>query len=325
MKYRILLEIGFKTIAYASLLIGFWLIIQPRILPFIKQQVRRYKNYARLRKIQLKENVIQYRKFFLYRHMELLLGSIWPWYSESTIIYYLILTFTLFSVSTVVYFRFINGWCISVVFGLFTVFLPYLLLFLGLFWKRSETSYELIPAASILLGKYRANSRDVYYSILAAIKEMDQYKTLQKSFTKLAFAIQSQRTEEDLENAVELFVYQIGTSWAQQLGVLILNDQLEGKNIERSLSNIVKDMGKAQELLEQEKSTNQDTIQIGYFVPLIAFPASLFLLSKVLTTGKFIYYQFKTNMGMTSFVITFILCLAGFLISLLLKKPKNEI
>ncbi|PKM44960.1 MAG: hypothetical protein CVV03_07270 [Firmicutes bacterium HGW-Firmicutes-8] len=326
MKQRILFELIFKTTAYAIFFIGLWVILQPLILPSLNQQIRKYKTFTRLRKLHLKKNMSMFRsRFFIYRHLELLLGSTWPWYSESTIIYYIILSIVLFSVSTATYFRFISGWRLSIIFGLVTASFPYFFLLLRLFWKRSETSYELVPAATILLGKYRVNSRNIYYSIIDTIKEISQYRALQKTFIKLASAIQSHRSKEDLEEALELFVYQIGTTWAQQLGVLILNAQWDGKDIERSLSNIVKDIGKAQEILEQEKSSNQDTIQMGYFVPIIAFPASLCLLSKVVSPGRFLYYQLKTTVGFTSFIITSILCIGGFMVSLLLKKPKNEI
>ncbi|MHB9093936.1 MAG: hypothetical protein ACYC21_04635 [Eubacteriales bacterium] len=326
MKYGFFFEIIYKTLAYASLLAGIWIVIWPVLSPLVNQQIRGYKVYTRLRKLQLTANASQYRKkFFIFRHLELLLGSTWPWFSETTVFYFVLLSVVLLSVSTAIYTRFTGGFLLAVVFGGLTCVIPYLSLLLVLCWKRSETSYELIPATSILLGKYRVNSRDIYYSLVDTIREMDQYKTLQRSFIKLASAIQSHRNKEDLENAVDVFVYQIGTSWARQIGIQIMTAQWENKEIERSLSNIVKDMGKAQEIMEQQKSSNQDTIQMGYFVPLIAFPASLFFLSKVVTSGRYFYYQFKTTVGFTSFVITFLLCLAGFTVSLLLRKPKNEI
>lgn len=326
MKYRLIIEVLYKTLSYTGIFIGIWLLIRPTLTPVINRQVRKYKNYTRLRKLQLRENADEQRKkFILYRHLDMLLGSTWPWYNDSTVVYYTILTLVLFSVSTIIYSGVINQIIFSLSLGLITALIPYLVLLLGLSWKRSETSYELVPAVGILLGKYRVNSRDIYTSVLDTINEMDRHKFLQKSFIKLASAIQSHRNRKDLERAVDIFVYQIGTSWAKQLGVLLLNAQWEGKDIERSLSSIVKDMGKAQEIMEQQKSSNQDTIQMGIFVPVIIFPASLFFLSKVLTSGSFFYFQFQTTTGLTSFFITLTLCLISFITSLLLRKPKNEI
>jgi len=274
----------------------------------------------------LHQNEIRsYKRLYLFQHFDLLLGSTWPWYNQSSTIYFIILSLVLFTVSTLLYFRTTSFWYLSAVFGLLTSSIPYIILFFVLFRKRSETSYELVPAVNLLLGKYRVNSKDIYRSLIDTIREMDQHKTLQKSLIKLASAIQSHRTREDLERAVEVFVYQIGTSWAQQLGVLLLNAQWESKDIELSLSNIVKDMGKALEIMEQQKSSNQDTIQMGYFIPIIVFPASLFFLAKATTSGRYLYFQFKTTVGFTSFIITFVLCLVGLIVSLLLNKPRNEI
>lgn len=326
MKYGIIMEVIVKSIAYTSLLIGLWLAIQPLLHPFINQRIRYYRTYSRMRRLRISEKAYRYRKrFFVYRHLDLLLGSTWPWYSETTVFYFTVISMVAFTVASVVFGRFAGSLIIAGFFGVIIAFMPYLLLLLRLYWKRSETSYELVPATNILLGKYRVNTRNIYYAILDTVKEMDQYRTLQRSMIKLASAIQSHRSREDLENALDIFIFQIGTSWARQIGVQIFTAHWENKDIERSLSNIVKDMGKAQEIMEQQKSTNQDTIQMGYFVPLIAFPASLYFLAKVITSGRYFYYQFKTSAGFTSFAVTFFLCLSGFVVSLLLRKPKNEI
>lgn len=326
MKYVALLEILYKTVGYMAFVIGLCFLTKSHLDPWIKNQFRKYKRYARLRKLQVRESINDYhRRVLVYRHLQLLLGSVWPWFTEASVIHFIILTSLLFSLSTVVYIKILVSVPLSLLLGLITAAIPYFFLLLGLTWKRSDTSYELVPAVSTLLGKYRVNAKDLYSSIVDTIKEMDNYKSLQKSFFKLASTLQNQRNKEDLEKAIELFVFQIGTSWAKQLGVLLLSAQWEGKDIERSLSNIVKDMGKAQEIIEQQKSSNQDTIQMGFFVPIIIFPASLYFLSRVLTSGKFFYFQFQTRAGGTSFMVTLILCLVSFIVSLLLRKPKNEI
>lgn len=327
MRTGVIVEIVIKTAAYTCFLSGVWFAIGPMLLPYINRRIRSYKNYTRLRRLQLTTAAVDryHRKFYLYRHLDLLLGSTWPWYSENTVSYFVLTIAVIFSVSTVIFQRYTAGWPVAVIFGVLTGMIPYITLLFSLYRKRSETSYELVPATSILLGKYRVNSKNLYYSLMDTVRDMEQYKTLQKSFIKLVSAIQSHRTKEDLEKAIDLFVYQIGTSWAQQLGVQILSAQWENKDIERSLSNVVKDMGKAQEIMEQQKSSDQDTVQMGLFVPLMAFPASLLLMSKVINSGRYFYYQFRTGAGFTSFVATFLICCGGFVVSLLLRKPKNEI
>lgn len=320
------IEVVFKTTAYTALLLAVWIMVKPVALPYLNRQIRKYKNYSRLRRLQYKENIDYYRKKFLpYNHLELLLESIWPWYNDSTVPLFVILIAALFAVSAVVFMKLLAVWYLGLLLALITALLPYFVLATGLIWKRNETSHELVPGASILLGKYRVNSRDVYYSLFETVKEMGQYKSLQRALIKLASGIQTHRNKEDLEKAIELFVFQVGTSWAQQLGVLLLTAVWEGKNIEHSLSNIVKDMGRAQEIMEQQKSSNQDTIQMGYFVPVVAFPASLIFLAKITTSGRYLYFQFKTTQGLASFIITLVICVAGLSASLLLRKPKNEI
>lgn len=326
MKLGLVVEIVIKTLADSCLIIGLWLAVRPWVMPLLSRKVRSYKNRLRLRRLQISTGSANYKtRHPFYRHLDLMLASIWPWYSEFTVVYYLISTAVLLAVSSTVYLRFAGSWALAITAGLLTAVIPYGVLTLVLHWKRNETSYELVPATSILLGKYRVNSRNIYYAILDTIKETDKYGALQKALIKLASAIQSHRNKEDLQNAIEVFVFQIDTSWAKQLGIQIFSAQWENKNIEISLSNIVRDMGKTQEIMEQQKSINQDTIQMGYFVPVIVFPLSLLFLSRVITSGRYYYYQFKTTAGFTSFVITFSLCLLGFAVSLALRKPKNEV
>lgn len=326
MKFGLVIEIIIKTFGYAGLFIGLWLFVRPSLLPILRRKVRNYKNRLRLRKLQIRETAATYKSSrTFYRHLDMVLAATWPWYSEFSAVYYLIMTTVLFAVSSTVYLRFTGGWVLALIAGLITSLVPYVILTVILHWKRNETSYELVPVTSILLGKYRVNSRNIYFSILDTIKETGQYGTLQKGLIKLASSIQSHKNKEDLENAIEMFVFQIDTSWAKQIGIQIFSAQWENKNIETALSNIVRDMGKTQEIMEQQKSNNQDTIQMGYFIPLIIFPLSLFFLSRVITTGRYFYYQFKTTAGFTSFIITLILCLLGFAVSLALRKPKNEI
>jgi len=325
-KFGPVLEVIIKTIGYAGLLIGLWLAVRPWVMPVLMRKVRSYKNRLRLRKLQIIATADDYKTSQpFYRHLDMMLATTLPWHSEYSVIYYLIITTALFAVSSTVYLRFSSSWALAIIAGLFTALAPYGVLMIILHWKRNETSYELVPATSLLLGKYRLNSRNIYYSILDTIKEIEQYSTMQKALIKLASAIQSHRNKEDLENAIEMFVFQIDTSWAKQIGIQIFSAQWENKNIEVSLSNIVRDMGKTQEIMEQQKSVNQDTIQMGYFIPIVIFPLSLLFLSRVITSGRYFYYQFKTTAGFTSFIITFILCLLGFVVSLALRKPKNEI
>lgn len=326
MKYGLVIEVLLKTIGYSGLFIGIWLGVRPGVMPILRRKVRSYKYRLRLRKLQITATATNYKTSQpFYRHLDLVLAATWPWYSEFSAIYYLIASTVLFAVSSTVFLRFTGGWALAIVAGLFTALVPYGILMVILHWKRNETSYELVPTTSILLGKYRVNSRNVYYAILDTVREIEQYSNLQKALIKLASAIQSHRNKEDLENAIEMFVFQIDTSWAKQIGIQIFSAQWENKNIEVSLSNIVRDMGKTQEIMEQQKSANQDTIQMGYFIPIIIFPLSLFFLSRVITSGRYVYYQFKTTTGFTSFIITTVLCLLGFVVSLALRKPKNEI
>lgn len=315
------LEVSIKLIVYIMFFCGIWLLTKPFLKPSMSYALKNFKHKSKLKLFN--KNLTYHENSFIYRHLNLLLQTTWKYYRASSVFGFTILSFGLFLATFAIYFRFTKSWTLTVIGSTFTAALPYIILRMFLQFIRSNTSYQLVPAVGLLLAGYRVCNKDIYFGILSTIKKLD-HASLKKSFIILANHIQNHKNNKDIENAVALFVFKTQTSWAKQLGILLLNSLIDGRDIERSLSNIVNDMKEGQKIIEQEKSNSHETILLGY-LPLVAFPLTIWFMSTMSGQFNILYHQFKTEDGLASFLITTFLCVIGFLLALIMRKPKNDL
>lgn len=312
-----------KLAVYTMFLSGLWLLVKPYLKTPVIYLLKGARNNSGLKFLKsgfLPQVLADSR---IYHHCSLLLQSTWKYYSKASVANFFILSIGLLLSSLAIYYRLTHSWLVTAIASIFTFLLPYASLRIVLQFMRTNTSYQLGPAVGMLLAGYRVSSKNIYFAILHTINKLED-TSLKSAFLVLANHIQSHKNRNDIEHAVELFVFKIQTSWAKQLGILLLNALVDGCEIERSLSNIVNDMKEGQKIIEQEKSNAHETILLGYF-PLIALPLTILFMTKLSGQFNILFYQFKTPQGLTSFIITSIFCLSGFLLALFFRKPKNDL
>ena len=320
---RGIIELFFKLLIYGLFFSGVYVLVRPYLMPTVEDILMTYKTRARLRNFKTKQYMDTQRESLFYRHLDMLIQSTWRFYTDKSTMNFIIITVGLFLASISVFIKYTSSLFISGSAAVITALTPYLVMRIYLHILRSKTSYELIPATTILLGNYRVCNRDLYFAITETIKKLDDL-TLKKAFIILAQNIQKHKNTKDIEQAIELFVFKIQTAWAKQLGILFLNSLVEGKNIEGSLSNLVDDMKEGQNVIEEEKSNSQETIYLGFF-PIIAFPFTLLVMINMSNRFNILHYQFSTKSGLSSFIIVTLLCIVSAVISILLRRPKNDI
>ncbi len=325
---RLIIEVIIKLLIYLLFFTGVYIIARPHLHDLVRAYrhrvlVRRLRDNSSTAATAVSNAVRPAERSALYRHLDMLLQSTWKYYTPRSPGNFVILTASLFLAGFSAYARYTGRVLPGLVFALLTALIPYTCLWLYLQIIRSQTSYQLVPAVSQLLGSYRVCSNNIYFAVVETIRLLED-NHLKRAFIALANRIQNRKTDRDIEEAVELFVFRIQTSWAKQLGVLLLNALVDGRDIERGLSNIVSDMKDGQNIIEEERSQSQETIYLG-FLPLFLFPGSILFMQ--LMGGKFrlLKYQFSTSAGLTGFLVTLFLCLAAFVTALVLRKPKNDI
>lgn len=320
---RGIIEFFFKLLIYGLFFSGIYVFVQPYILPTVEDIVMTYKTRARLRNLKNKQHLITQRESLFYKHLDMLIQSTWRFYTDKSTVNFIILTIGLFLASISIFIKYTSSLFTSGAAATITALIPYIIMRIYLHVLRSKTSYELMPATTVLLSNYRVCNKNLYFAITETIKKLDDL-TLKKAFIVLARSIQKHKNTRDIEKAIELFVFKIQTAWAKQLGILFLNALVEGKSIEGSLSNLVDDMKEGQNVIEEEKSNSQETIYLGFF-PIIAFPFTLLVMINMSNRFNIFYYQFSTKSGLSSFIMVTVLCIISAVISILLRKPKNDI
>ncbi|WP_138753548.1 hypothetical protein [Paenibacillus sinopodophylli] len=262
-------------------------------------------------------------------HLELLLRSTSKTFHRNTISQFFTLSIVLFVIVYVVLLLGFNGgdflsWWNNRAFGLagLTALLPYGLRRVKLYNIRRENSYALIEASELLLIKYRSpnNQGDLYYALYETTDELQG--TMKRAFSSLVTILQLQGRMA-IREGVELFTYQIGNSWAKQLGVLFTKAAKENRDISRALEKVHTDMQESKRIVEAEKSEYMDSIIMGYF-PVVLVPASIFGINQMFE-GAIFRILFDDPKTLQALMLCIIFVIVGLVTSLMLSKPKIEV
>ena len=324
--YESLIPFAYKLFFYFVFLLGWYRLFSP-VFDYQLEQIRTHYQYRmRLSKLRLnrrRSETSRLRSRFN-EHIRILLQAV----SNRRVTEKDVYTFQLVSVSVAIiaFVLFLNymSFALAVFSALFVGVLPYLVLRALLVMFQAKSSYDFFQVLLTLLTKYRTHSKDIYYALRATLPEIES-PFLKRVFTRFYGNLMMSRDWKSAESTVKEFSELIGTGWAKQLGSLIISAYIEQKNIEASLVNMIEDMSRTKSILEEEKSENQETIWLG-FLPIVLFPLALmFFASFSGKLGNFWHYQFGTSAGLTMFTITVIVCVIGFLVSLIMMRPKNEL
>lgn len=204
---------------------------------------------------------------------------------------------------------------------------PYVVLLVRLRTIRIDGSYEGETLVIELTNYYKEN----YYNMREAIDLLSNSSSLgafsKTNLFRLSIALKSFRTEEELDKAIQSFVFAYNTEWAIMLGMNIKIAVFNGINVSVSLDDIVNELKLVREMTETEKRFNSESISmIRYlFIPLYLY--SVFATIKYIgfSFEKFIEYQFFTPLGLKSFILTMLSITFSFILLIIIKKPKFDL
>lgn len=184
---------------------------------------------------------------------------------------------------------------------------------------RVDNSYSLIDATELFQLKYRSENYDLYFSMKALVKSLNG--NIKFAFSNVLDALQTNNPKY-VADGIELFIYQINTSWAKQVGIMI-DRAYNGMNVDKSLSRINRDMVEIKNNIEEEKSKNYEVILLGY-TPAFFAPFAMYLMS-VYTEGQSWHYYFNTDLGKKIIILTIGICILGIAVAFFMKRPKYEV
>lgn len=265
----------------------------------------------------------------LNQHLELLLRSTWKRFNEQTVSNFTWLTAVLF----------ISCYCLlqhwnnvqqgtkellnldTAVYALLISLLPYAYLRVKLYLLRNENSYSIVEATELLLMKVRLPEchGDIYRALYETSKDLSG--NIRKTFGSVVAILQIEG-KQGADRAIQLFVFQIHNSWAQQLGILILNALRDNRNIEHALQKITEDMHEIARMLEDEKGEYMESIMMGYF-PIFLIPAAIYGLNWAYP-GIGLSMIWNSSRSLHAFIVTVLFGVVALVTAQILKKPRNE-
>ncbi len=205
--------------------------------------------------------------------------------------------------------------------------LPFLCLQYKLRKQRVSGSHEGEILVTELLNNYKINYYNIQQAIEITAMTIEEAPVSKRLLFNLAKGLNKAADKKEAEMHLAAFRFELGTSWAGILTANIMLSYTYGIRVAESLEDLAKSMEKARKLEEYTKRENNEAkLILTYLVPacilFILIGGSYFF---GLTVNQILYYQFKTDMGLTWFIISALLYLIGIATHLLLSKKKFDL
>lgn len=319
----LMIEYSIKLISSICIMFGLWLLVGPLILPVFRERLKTVP--AIYRKIQ---QMTDHEKQTmsdnpLIKHIVFLLESTSKRMSRQTIANFIALSTILFAVVAVVIFSVFQDFLFTLTIAVFAGMVPYLLRRMRLNRIRLTSSMQLLEMIPNLLQHYQSTNQDIYFALLRTMEDMEtQY--LKQILQNLLNHMQINRNRQRLKQKVDLFIFSIQSNLSKRLGRLIFKAYIEKTNITDSLVQLEKDVRRAKQLMEFQKTQGFDTIMLGY-ASIVTFPGSLILGYYASGPQNYFYYQFQTQVGLSLFIVCTIASLFGIIVATVMRRPKADL
>jgi len=239
---------------------------------------------------------------------------------------FLIASMVIFLFSFLMFFK-IYSLSISIILAAMLSIFPYLVLRLKLRAIRIDSSYD----ADILVIGITNEYKQHYHNMIQAIENCairdDIGGYSKRNLYRLSLALKAYHSEEDLDAAIEQFVYSYNTEWAGLLGINIKIAIHRGTNVSSGLEDILKKLKDIREQIETSKRYNNEAFTMIRFLLVPLYLASIYFAMNTFgfTIKKFFEYQFLNPIGLRMAIMTLMSVLTSFIALMIIRKPKYDI
>lgn len=216
--------------------------------------------------------------------------------------------------------NFVDFYLIAI--SLFAACVPLIILYIRLHRVRVQNSYDLVPAISTLLSKYRYYKGNLYYAIFDMTKK-ELKGDIKTAFMVFLPALQGSG-DMTIEEAVDEFYFRIPYERAIELGIAIMKNVQHGDDIEQSLNFMVADMTEQRKINAKIKTENREMMQLAY-LPIPLIPGAIFFNVKMNGAAKTFHYYFVDPLGVRYLILTLIVCTICAIVAFMIQRPRNEV
>lgn len=318
-------QLGIDYILYFILLILAIWVSKNIMFTDLKSKYAEWNYRFRIRKYHSKvelSNAVSYPNSFL-KHLNLLIKTTRDERHEQDVTAFIILSALLGVLSFIFIFFVFRDIFVSAIFGLLLLMVPYLFMRLRLNNIRYLMSQEFLHIVQRLTQSYNAMHYDMYHALVETQKEVKS-PALRKVLVKLVSDLQVSRSETELRDSIQVFVYTAGTTWSKRLGSIILKSYLYNEKVLNALIVLTKQMEETEEMLEEEKSSTLDTVFNG-FLTIPVFAGSLILGYYTSGAQDWVNLQFGNKWTLLFFSLCILGVIFSTIIAIFLKHPRNDL
>lgn len=219
-----------------------------------------------------------------------------------------------------------NEIIIAVIFSIIMALIPYIYIRTKLTLMQRSGSFEGETLLKELFTQYKIADGNIITTITETVKELTSEQPVTKrALFRLSLRITSIKTEEEMKESIEDFVYAINTNWAKSLGNDFYSAIWEKVDIYAGIEGLLEDCKIINANLEADKRGN---LESAAMINLLA-PIFIFLFGKMaietIPIKKLLYYQFYTDTGVKMFCLIIISIALTSIVVKLLTKPKYDL
>ncbi len=291
----------------------------------IKSMFREEQQYRKLEKTVNAKKPEQ--KGYIVSHIQKLLAAVHKGdRKESNAYVFIAVTIVIFLFSSLIAVK-IFSFVISVTIAVTAASFPYLLLRIRLRNLQIDSSYDADKLVTNIMNEYKQHNYNMIKAVENSMLSFATGSSSRRILYKLALALKDYRDEQELDRALEQFVYSYNTEWALLLRANIKMAVQRGIDVSSGLEDILKKLKDISEQLETSKRYNNEAVTMIRFLLLPLYLGSIYMAVKTFgfTIKKFLEYQFVNAVGLRIGIITFLLIMTSFAALKLVCKPKYDI
>ncbi len=204
--------------------------------------------------------------------------------------------------------------------------LPYSYLRLRLEKLRIKSSREGEILITEILNNYRINYFNMREAIEKSAINIEEAPSSKRLLFNLSKGLNRAGSDSEIRHFTDEFRLSLNTSWGNILSDSIYMSLTRGTKVDEAISDLSKTVLKARNIDEFSRRQNNETkLILKYLVPLcfvgLIFGSISFF---GLSFKEFIYYQFKTEVGLTWFTISVITYVIGILANAFISRTKLD-
>ncbi len=190
-----------------------------------------------------------------------------------------------------------------------------------------DSSYDADAIVTSISNEYKQHSYNMIRAVENTAARFNAEGYSRRVLYRLSLALENYRDEEELDLALNQFVYSYDTEWAMLLRANIKMAIHKGIDVSSGLEDILKKLQDIREQIEVSKRYNTDTFTMIRFllVPLYFLSVFFAINTYGFTFKKFLEYQFVNVIGLRMAILTFLGIMISFIALMMIRKPRYDI